>query len=133
MSTSTIIGTMRAAISYAERAENAELLAKLRDAQAGLLETIDMNLELQSQTESLRKEVEQLRTTLAIKAELEFVNGLYYPKSELNEQREPNFNTSPVCQRCLEVDHLVTHVQWLRREKHFECAACKTVYQDHFR
>ena len=115
---SGFIETLRAALSFAERSQNAEVLGAFQKALLEGQDVIDANLKLREENRELRNEIRALQDKLEFSKQLIFIHGLYHAPDDAGRVGEP------YCPRCWEVEQLAVHLHWEQPMRGYLCNKC---------
>jgi hypothetical protein len=114
----TFLESLRAALTFAERAQNAELLGSFQKALLEGQDMIDANLQLREENRSLQEQIRDLQSSLEFSGQLVFIRGLYHTPDADGRIGEP------YCPKCWETDKQAVHIHWQRVMKHYSCPNC---------
>src|SRR5262249_20001842 len=118
-----MISTMRAAVSLAERMDNAEMLGTLNKTLLDMNELIVTNTELREAVQQLREQVKQLEQQLEFKGKLTRHKTAYF---DIGEDGKPT--GTPYCSRGWEVNHKAVHLTHLFGHHAANCPECNAAY-----
>ena len=122
-----LIESLRSAITFAERAKNAELLGALNKALLDGADIINTNLEVRQENRELRDQADDLQHKLRFSQTLTYLHGLYHAIDDQGRLGEPFRPT------CWEVNRIATHLHWDRKNSGYACNNCKGAFQHTFR
>ena len=115
--------SLRAALSFAERAQNAELLGAFQKALLEGQDIIDANLRLREEHRTLQDEIRTLELKLAFSEKLVFIHGLYHAPDSDGRIGEP------FCPTCWESNRLAVHLHWEQAMKGYLCNSCDRQFE----
>lgn len=113
-----LLQSIRAGLSFAERLQNSELLAKFLDVQLKAQELVDENLIARQENQNLKDQIVELQDKLRFSETLEFIHGLYHspdPDGRIGE---------PYCPTCWEAKRTAVHLHWQQPMRSYHCPNC---------
>jgi hypothetical protein len=122
MAVSGMLEGIRAALSLAERTQNAELLGTLNKTLADMTELISTNADLRDEVRRLKDELAAAQKQLGFAKSLTFLGNLYHAIDENGTIGEP------YCPTCWESKNTPVHLHWIANSG-YHCYCCKHTFQ----